>query len=288
LAWLFGVVLGSLGVLLFACYVVSSWLLSVRTRFILAAVAVAFAALPWLGFGPGDFVYPGTDWLLPSLDISNVTRNRFGLWYSLAVEPLNDVAQWGPSLSQFVYIPTWSVARVRPFVVFATWASIALMLGLSGATGLIPARMAARRDSPSGVALGRVRSFIRTAVFCSMAIFLAEFACLAAVGGLPWPDDTPLDRFASRAMALAFYAGGPVIACIRRGELPAAGRSGVYGALLGLLAGMQLAAILDPDEPWKSSWPFAVCVPLGLLVGAFGGAIARAVWDYRSLGGERM
>ena len=92
-------------------------------------------------------MYPGWGPSLPTLELPRIARDWFRMWDSLAEWPLVEMARLHPTFEEFIEFAGCHFARA-PFVVFAFWSAVALMLSLSGATGLIAGARRAGRASP--------------------------------------------------------------------------------------------------------------------------------------------
>jgi hypothetical protein len=129
-----GLVLGAYACLLVLAYM-GGRLLTKRLRVGAAILAGTFAALPWFGLGDGALIYPGAKRALPTVPLEEfgcigvLVSIPLKISYAVAELPFHFIAFFHHELDHVISFPGDGVMTVRPFVVFAFWGGIAIVLG---------------------------------------------------------------------------------------------------------------------------------------------------------------
>lgn len=270
-SWFLGVVLGSFGLLLLGCYLGAS-LLRVRWRVVLAAGALVFAMLPWLGLGHGSFGYPTGERLLPTLPISTDTRDRLMPLYDWAEIPLRELSWDLPwEFDELINFGGEGVVTVMPFMVFFFWASIAAVFGLSAVAGAIAQRSVGGPNPADLARRHRILLFIRTACLSAFGVFVIAFALSVAFRGFfvtPWNRDNQFGYFAHDLLIPLSILTGFVVPCARRDGLPKIITPAVVGGFGGLVVAAKCLASLGEASIWRYSDCLGLAMPMGVAVGA--------------------
>ena len=133
LAWSRGSVLGLYSGLVLSVYV-SGVMLPTRVRVVATVISTFLAALPWMGLGTGEFIYPGAEDPLPRLPLhecgaaGELLKLAFGLPYLVSELPLNVAVFCSNDIFDVVVFPGEGVVRIRPFAVFVFWGGTSLAL----------------------------------------------------------------------------------------------------------------------------------------------------------------
>jgi len=124
----------------YACVLVLAYmggrLLTKGLRVGAAILAGTFAAPPWFGLGDGVFIYPGAERALPIVPLEELgcigilVSIPLKILYAVAELPFHFIAFLHDDFDAVICFAGEGVVTVRPFVVFAFWGGIAIVLAL--------------------------------------------------------------------------------------------------------------------------------------------------------------
>jgi hypothetical protein len=109
--------------------------LNARVRGMVLLAACLGAGIPWSGATGYDFRYPGASKPLPTFSLCSDfrhLRDPLVVLYQCFEVPLHFLAATSEDASTFIYFAGEGVETIRPFVVFAFWMNVALVVGIAG------------------------------------------------------------------------------------------------------------------------------------------------------------